>query len=138
MSQSRALAERVLEPSHLSDVQRIDLAYRLALGRHATSAETARVSTYLAEYQTATNESRIAARPASSPAKGPVTKSARAKNQKRTTRPVLAKSTRSQSARNTVDHRAGGGEPPHRDVRAESWASFCQALFDAAEFRYLK
>jgi cytochrome c553 len=138
MSQSRALAERVLEPAHLSDVQRIDLAYRLALGRHATSAETARVSTYLAEYQTATNESRIAARPASSPAKGPVTKSARAKNQKRTTRPVLAKSTRSQSARNTVDHRAGGGEPPHRDVRAESWASFCQALFDAAEFRYLK
>jgi len=137
MSQSRTLAERVLA-AHLSDKKRIDLAYRLTLGRHATEAELGRAAAYLADYQSATNESRIAARPASASANSPAAKSPRAKYQKRPTRPVLAKSTRSQDARNASDRTGGGESPTTRDVRAESWSSFCQALFDAAEFRYLK
>jgi hypothetical protein len=138
MSQSRALAERVLEPPLLSDIQRIDLAYRLALGRHATSAETGRASAYLNDYQVATNDSRVAARPASSPPKGPAAKAARAKNPKRTTRPVLAKSTRTQNGHNRALEAGGVESAAPRDGRAETWTSFCQALFDAAEFRYLK
>jgi cytochrome c553 len=140
MSESRALAERVLEPSHLNDLERIDLAYRLALGRRATSAESRRATTYLADYLAASSDSRVAARSASNPAKSPALKSTRAKNQKRTTtRPVVTKPARSQPGRSRPGLVGDDDSAAvSRDVQTETWASFCQALFDAAEFRYLK
>jgi cytochrome c553 len=147
--QSRTLANRVLQPAKLSDAERIDLAYRLALGRHATTAETGRVTAFLADYTAATNDARLAAHPASTPAptlaKSSAAKAARAKNQKRATRKVVAKSARLQSPRL---HNANPRQPDPvsgdesatatGDPRPVAWTSFCQALFDAAEFRYLR
>jgi cytochrome c553 len=135
-SQSRALAERVLRPAHWSNSQRIDFAYRLALGRHATVAETRRIVAYLDDYA-ATSGVRMAARPAPGPAKNAAVKAARAKNQKRITRHVVARSVRSQNTRGDFN-RGDDSAAASADVRAESWTSFCQALLDAAEFRYLK
>ena len=140
--ESEALARRVRQPAHLSDPQRIDLAYRLALGRPATEAETHRVVAYLADYA-ATGGSRIAARP---PFKGqqkrpkaPPVKSTHAKSQKRSTRQAAAKSTPSQTAQSESEFRGGGDAATAIvDLQRDAWTSFCQALFDAAEFRYLK
>jgi hypothetical protein len=78
------------------------------------------------------------ARRATSPANAPVAKSTRARNQKRATRSVLAKSTRPQNARNGSNFAGGNESSAGLDIRVETWASLCQALFDAAEFRYLK
>jgi hypothetical protein len=52
LERSQALAQRVLA-SGTDDAARIDLACRLALSRHATPNELARATSYLSEYQTA-------------------------------------------------------------------------------------
>jgi cytochrome c553 len=76
IDQSRKAARRLLADAKLTDEQRADLAYRLALSRPATTEEAARVVAYV-----------------------------RAADPK-------------------------GGEA--------AWASFCQALFASAEFRYVR
>jgi hypothetical protein len=53
----------------------------------------------------------------------------------------VAKSTRSQRQQSKSDFRSGdGGNLTARtaDLQTDAWTSFCQALFGAAEFRYLK
>jgi hypothetical protein len=50
--QSLALAGRLLQRTDLDDPGRINLAYRLSLGRPATAKEIERVQRYLAEYMT--------------------------------------------------------------------------------------
>ena len=47
------LAGRLLGRSELDDAARVDLAYRLTLGRAATAAEVQRASGYLADYESA-------------------------------------------------------------------------------------
>ena len=54
--QSLALAERLLEQTELDDAGRVDLAYRLTLGRPATAAEIERAKSYLADYESAARE----------------------------------------------------------------------------------
>jgi hypothetical protein len=51
--QARALAGRLLRRADLGDAGRVDLAYRLALGRAATAREIGRVRRYLADYEAA-------------------------------------------------------------------------------------
>ncbi|MBI1902150.1 MAG: PSD1 domain-containing protein [Planctomycetia bacterium] len=51
--QSEQLARRVLAPPKLTDAQRIQLAYQLALARPASDDETQRVLSYLREYPAA-------------------------------------------------------------------------------------
>jgi cytochrome c553 len=54
--QAEALARRLLHRSDLGDAGRIDLAYRLAVGRTATAREVERAKTYLADYETAARD----------------------------------------------------------------------------------
>jgi cytochrome c553 len=138
-TQSRALADRLLRRDNLSDAERIDLAYRLTMGRSSSTAESGRAAEFLVDYAAALKISRIAAR--STPASAMVTsgKSPRAKNQKRATRKVAARSVRPQNTKEaqsaqTIDERV----PEPSDSRTAAWAAFCQALFDSAEFRYLQ
>jgi cytochrome c553 len=51
--QATALAERVLQPTGLEDADRLQLAYRLTMGRTATTKEIERAQTYLSEYESA-------------------------------------------------------------------------------------
>jgi cytochrome c553 len=139
MGQSRGLAERLLRESQLSEIQRVDLAYRLTLGRRATPAESRRAVAYIAEYLAATSDTHVAARSAPNPAKGPAAKPPRAKNQKRTTRPVVAKPARTRDPASRPDRTsASESAAASHSVQIDTWASFCQALLDSAEFRYLK
>jgi cytochrome c553 len=54
--QAQALAGRLLKRADLDDAGRIQLAYRLALGRAATAKEVERVRDYVADYESAARE----------------------------------------------------------------------------------
>ncbi len=56
--QSQALAGRLLQRSDLGDAGRVQLAYRLTLGRAATAQEAERVQGYLADYESAARGGR--------------------------------------------------------------------------------
>ncbi len=60
--QSLALARRLLGRTDLDDARRINLAYRLTLGRPATSREIDRVRDYIADFQAAAAERKRAAK----------------------------------------------------------------------------
>jgi hypothetical protein len=60
--QSLVLARRLLGRTDLDDARRINLAYRLTLGRPATSSEIDRVKGYLADYQADAAEKERAAK----------------------------------------------------------------------------
>jgi len=51
LKQSEQLAKRILEPKGVDPAARIDLAYRLALGRVANEHERSDITRYLAEYR---------------------------------------------------------------------------------------
>jgi hypothetical protein len=139
-SQSRALADRLLARPKLDDARRIDWAYHLAFGRPATTVETSRAARFLAAYSADAKEMQLAERAANARAVGPAGKSVRVKTQKRLLRKVVARSSRPQTGngpgRNSRPESHGVSEPS--DPRTAAWVSFCQVLFDAAEFRYLK
>ena len=84
LEQSQKFAGRVLAEKQLSDTERVELAYRLSLGRRPTAGEVRRVADY-----------------------------------------VNAFGAESKNARD-----------PEK-LRIDAWATFCQALFASAEFRYL-
>ena len=143
-AQSQALAQRVLEAANISDARRIDLAYRLALGRPATNPETARATQYLVEYVAAAESldaSRIVKTAGKTPpGKTTASKATRTKNQKPAIRKVsqtAARSPRSDS-RQRPNLPVDEGVSRPADPKTAAWSSFCQALFGAAEFRYLK
>jgi hypothetical protein len=139
-SQSRALADRLLEQPKSDDAQRIDLVYHLAFGRPATTAETVRATKFLAAYAADTKEMQLAERAANGQAVAPAGKAVRIKAQKRPIRKVVARLPRPQTAigpnRNPKPESHSVWETS--DPRTAAWISFCQVLFDAAEFRYLK
>jgi hypothetical protein len=83
---AQAMAYRVGTQASRFDAARVDLAYKLTLGRPATSAERSRAESYIAGY-----------------------------------------------LRDPASTRGKSGEK----ARIDAWASFCQALFASAEFRYL-
>jgi hypothetical protein len=135
-AQSQALAQRLLRPPEKSDAQRIDLAYRLALGRIARPAEVARAGEYLTEYAAAAKESLGTSRVVVG--KAPPSKPNRSKSQKLAIRKVSQSVTR--SLKSDVRQRAVDEETVAQplDPKTAAWASFCQALFSSAEFRYVR
>jgi cytochrome c553 len=139
-SQSQALAVRLLEEPKLDDAQRIDLAYQRAFGRPATTVETARAANFLAAYAADAKEMQLAERAANGPAVAPAGKAVRVKAQKRPNRKVVARLPRPQTAGGSDQNRKPESHNPSEssDPRTAAWISYCQVLFDAAEFRYLK
>jgi hypothetical protein len=132
------LADRLLHRANLSDAQRIELAYQLTVGRSSNTAETGRAAAFLVDYASAVQHSQLAARGTSPPAVATSGKSVRAKNQKRATHKVVARSVRRQNGKDTQSDKTIDDDPTPTDPRTATWATFCQALFDSAEFRYLK
>lgn len=51
LEQSRAFAEQLLGMKELTDAQRIDLAYRKTMARHATTAEQQRLASFIRAYE---------------------------------------------------------------------------------------
>ena len=97
-SQSRALADCLLEQPKSDDAQRIDWAYHLAFGRPATTAETGRAAKFLAAYAADAKEMQLAERAANGRAVAPAGKSVRVKAQKRPIRKVVGRLPRPQTA----------------------------------------
>jgi cytochrome c553 len=139
-AQSQALAQCLLQPAEMSDARRIDRAYRLALGRAAKPAETARAGEYLTQYAAAAKESLGTSRVVKVVGKASTSKPNRSKNQKPAIRKVSQSVTR--ALKNDVRQRAtpADEEPAAQpgDPKTAAWASFCQALFSSAEFRYVR
>ncbi len=141
--QSLVLADRLLARTDCDDAGRVDWAYRLTVGRAATAQETARALAYLADYAAA-SEPILAAQPvppqpenavaaADSSTAGAGGESAAAK-----------KPAQKKPAPQNPDEADQSDGPVQEEViqpasaKAAAWASFCQALFGSAEFRYLK
>ena len=165
MSPWGPLAERVLLGSEINDIARVNLAYRLALNRGATTEEISRVQTYLYDYETAAREMLASMpKPAVVPARGdaPSTPaadlSATATAGSRVSRRAEGLATkavekakgrpattpRTPAAPINPDEAELVDEPPKEesilptDPKRAAWTRFCQALFGSAEFRYVK
>jgi hypothetical protein len=145
--QSLAMANRLFEPSALSDAARIQSAYRFTLGRTATPEEVARDSRYLAEYESALRENAASALAAADP-KPKVEQADVPAPKPAAKEPAPATSSapdpvKVPAAVRDPDEVVPGDAPLEdsiqpADPRAAAWASFCQALMGSAEFRYLK
>jgi hypothetical protein len=136
--QSLNLAERLLSRTDLDDAGRVELAYRLALGRPASGSEIERVTAYLSDYEPAARDV-LASAPAAPEPKAEAVVAV-----------VDADATKDKAATKAPPPPVNPDEviqvdaPIKEEVvlpsspRAAAWASFCQALFGSAEFRYVK
>jgi hypothetical protein len=138
--QSLNLAERVLGEKDLDDAARVDLAYRLTVGRSATPTEIERAKSYLADFE-ATLGQQAGETPESDAVKPPV---AVAKAETETGNPGNGNASKTPPPPVNPDEVIPVDIPvveeviKARDARTAAWASFCQALFGSGEFRYLK
>ena len=119
-----ALAERALKRTDLDESDRVNLVYRLTLGRTPTEKETLRAGAYLADYAAAFSQS---------PQPKPVAKKKA---------PVTVKKD-SQAPVNPddidrTDAPVNEDAIQAADPQTAAWMSFCQALLASAEFRYIK
>ena len=140
--EAAAMAKRLLAETSHNDDARIASAYRTALGREPTPAETSRTLRFLAEYestlrsaapavaQTKPNDRR---RPkpkvevvATTGDERPAAKSSKQAPLPDPDAVVLQEAVR-------VEKPLAALEP-----RTAAWAAFCQALFGSAEYRYLR
>jgi cytochrome c553 len=126
--QSLALARRLLSPTGHDGPARVDLAYRLVLGRPAASAEVRRATAYLREYESA---ARGGFEPDSAETPG---SSAAAEADAAPRKPVPANPDEADQTDEPVKEEI----TRPADATEAAWASFCQALFGSAEFRYLR
>jgi hypothetical protein len=137
--QSLNLADRLLHQTDLDDPARVDLAYRLTLGRSATPVEVARANGYLADYESAAHEV-IASTPPPSARPAPVVVAA---NDDATAGGTTSDAKKPPPPVNP-DEVIQVEEPVKEelitapDPKAAAWASFCQALLGSAEFRYVR
>ncbi len=131
--QSQAFAERLLKQSELNDAARVDLAYQLAMGRTATTAEIERATNYLTEYAAATRE--VLAPKLAQRTGNPAKKAAATQSETTTTNTVQAADA-DQNARTDDADKDEALEP--NDPQHAAWISFCQALLGSAEFRYVR
>jgi mono/diheme cytochrome c family protein len=118
--QSLRLADRLLADRSSTDDSFIQRSYRLILGRRPTEAEVARATAFLVEYEAAYRPSAVAAasrKPlaASRPKEVP----ANADEVDQTAEPILESAV------------------VPKDPRSAAAMAYVQALFSAAEFRYL-
>ncbi len=129
--QSLAFAARLLKQSDLTNSARVDLAYQLAVGRAATTAEIGRATNYLAEYA-------LAAREVLAPKLAQATRKSGKKpttsRPETTTTNSVPTADADQNAR--TDESDEDLEP--NDSQHAAWISFCQALLGSAEFRFIK
>ncbi|APW63579.1 PSD1 and planctomycete cytochrome C domain-containing protein [Paludisphaera borealis] len=147
---SLTLADRLLARTELDDAARLELAYRLTLGRGPTPAEVERGRRFLAEYETSEADVIASNGEASHGPSDTVVIDDNA---------VTAGATGGAGAGDDAKGAKGLAaakppidpdqvipvdEPVKEEVirastpRAAAWASFCQALFGSAEFRYIK
>jgi cytochrome c553 len=120
--QSLALGDRLLADGGATDAGRIQLAYRLTLGRSPSEKEVERARAYLAEYESAAREWLAAAPPPpkAAPPKKPAAQPANPDEIDQTGEPIVEDVVRP------------------RDARSAAWLSFVQSLFGSAEFRYVR
>jgi cytochrome c553 len=139
--QSLQLAERLLADPKLGDDARVDLAYRITVGRSATPTEIERIKAYVADFETA-----LPQRPDEPSRKEEAPKSslAVAKAENEATNPGNGNATKTPPPPVNPDEVIPVDAPvveeviQAKDARTAAWASVCQALFGSAEFRYLK
>jgi hypothetical protein len=125
--QSRALAERVRQ-TKADDTERIALAYESILGRPATAAEAERAETYLADY------SQLAAQVLAE--QKPIKVAAKPKQAAKEEKLITPADDPDNVDQTDLTIRKEDRGPT--DPQLAAWASFCQALFGSAEFRYLR
>ncbi len=146
---SLELAERVLRENLSNDVDRLQLAYRLTLGRDGTPSEIDRARNYLASYESAWAERLPATgspEPQSAETSGDSNLVAAAND-------AGAASAESKSEAKSAEPEKPAPPPVNPDqivavaapvkeeviaapdAKTAAWASFCQALFGSAEFR---
>jgi hypothetical protein len=135
--QSLNLAARLLEQTGTDDASGVDSAYRLTVGRPATSGEIARAKDYLSHYESALRDAIATANTHTIPRRSVdialVDSEGTGKNAPK--RPVPPQNP---------DEVVPVEEPVKEEVieaadpKTAAWASFCQALLGSAEFRYIK
>ena len=138
--QALNLAERVLDRGELDDAGRVNLAYRLTLGRSPTPEEVWRTRGYLADFESAAAEvieesseqPAVAVAAPPKEAEVPANSGTGAAPPKPPTPPIDP----DQIIQADVPIQEDIVKP--KDAKTAAWASFCQALLGSAEFRYVK
>lgn len=161
--QARTLAERLLQRPELDDTSRIQWAYRLTVGRTATSIEIERGLRYLADYKLAVKENialadaaKAAQQAAAGEAEGEsasastpdaaqaangaagATAQGQADPDAKKPEPAAAAAAANPDEPTREDEKVTEEKIEPTEVIPAAWTSFCQALLGAAEFRYLK
>lgn len=126
--QSLAFAERLLAMDAKSDVDRIGQAYRLAVGRSPRSSEVVRAQKFIAEYALAYQTAEVSG--SASPATPTPVSAATGSSVEKAT-PVNPDDI------DRADELPGEQAVQFKNARIAAWASFTQALFAAAEFRFV-
>lgn len=135
--QAVALAERLLSQADLDDDARIDLAYRLTLGRYATTAEVGRIKSYLADYEATARKLQTPKLAKAKPKPKPAEVAANTPTTAGTKKPAAVQVVNpDQNVRAEETTNDDAIEPT--DPKFAAWASFSQALFGTAEFRFVK
>lgn len=129
--QSLAFAARLLKQADLTHAARVDLAYQLAMGRTATTAEIERASNYLTEYDSAAREAL--APKLAQPARKPGKKAAMVTRPETATNATVDSNQNARTDNVEKDEVIEPNDPQHA-----AWVSFCQALLGSAEFRYVR
>ena len=161
--QSLALAER-LRQAESDDAARIRAAYQRTLGRTATSLELERALRYLSNYEAALREEIAAANPPATVTAAAGAAQAETATDAEAADPAKTEATKAELQAGGADPKGKPARPKKpepalpvnpddpvaaaapvedqpilpNDPQAAAWTSFCQALFSAAEFRYLK
>ena len=139
--QALGFAERLLQNVELNDTQRIIAAYQIALCRSPSLAEIDQASRHIAAVEAIVRESNLANSQASvdfqnSPVDPAGTLLAGSQNGATAVRVP----SESSIASGTPKSNEGSSDDKPIDTKGPkttAWTSFCQALFGAAEFRFL-
>ncbi|QEL17111.1 PSD1 and planctomycete cytochrome C domain-containing protein [Limnoglobus roseus] len=120
--QSLTLAERVLKDKDAADADRVQVAYRLTLGRAATAQEVDRARAFVAEY-----ESGYRQHPA-----------AKAEKPKAAAKPKTAEELADPDQADQTGEEVVEDAVHPKDARTAAWLAFAQALYGSGEFRYVR
>jgi hypothetical protein len=144
--QALNLAVRLLRRTELNDESRLDLAYRLTLGRAATAPEVQHASGYLAQFEAAQRELIASNAESTEPVAGDrLTRIDNSGDETGTAKPSNSTAAPKRPAPPINPDEVPPVEEPVQeevvratDAKSAAWASFCQALLGSAEFRYVK
>ncbi|MCE9607320.1 MAG: PSD1 and planctomycete cytochrome C domain-containing protein [Planctomycetia bacterium] len=141
--QAGTMAEGLLAESSYDDAARIRAAYRTAVGRAPTDAETARGLRFVAEYETSLKNAarpatkQVAAQQAAMKPKQPQVVAVSPGPPPSGSSPKPAANP-DPDAVVPVEADRSDKPLPTLDPRTTAWAAFCQALIGSAEFRYVR